>query len=516
MAELTGSAADARPFPPGDYPVVVIGSGPGGLQAAYSLARLGIRYAAISADPGPGGMFRRWPFFQRLLSWTKPHAPAPRGSRAYERYDWNSLLGEEPTTRALQPEFMDGSSYFPSRPEMEANLTAFAERAGVGARYDCRWTSTSLEDGPDGRRFVVETSDGMYRAEALIVAVGVAEPYTPPGPGMEHARHYADVRPPESYAGKRVFIVGKQNSGFELANGLLPWARQLVLSSPSTARLSVDTRSLVGVRARYVQPYEDHVLGGGVAILDAAIERIEPISGGHGTLAVQLRRTDGGGDMVLEVDEVISATGFRCPIQDLPDLGVTTIGKSQLPAQTPWWESTTVPGLFFAGTIGQAAKGLQRHGQPSNSGAVHGARYNARLLVGRLASTCFGVVPARPAVDATGLVDLVTSELAEAPELWHQRGYLARVITADPDAGLVDDGVQPLSHVLDEGGPDALALTLEADGTGAIYPVLYTRVRGTVSERMLDPDPLLRYDGPDARRVVEEVVRTVVPDAIPS
>jgi hypothetical protein len=78
----------------------------------------------------------------------------------------------------------------------------------------------------------------------------------------------------------------------------------------------------------------------------------------------------------------------------------------------------------------------------------------------------------------------------------------------------VDDGVQPLSHVLDSGGPDALALTLEADGTGAIYPVLYTRIAGAIAERMLAPDPLLRYDGPDARRVIEEVVRTVVPEAV--
>ena len=386
MAELTGSAAADRPNPPGDYPVLVIGSGPGGLQAAYSLGRLGIRHAAISADPGPGGMFRRWPFFQRLLSWTKPHAPAPRGSRAYERYDWNSLLGDTEATRALQPEFMDGTSYFPSRPEMEANIAAFADRAGVVVRYGCRWTATRVDDdSPAGRRFVVETSDGTYRAEVLVVAVGVAQPQTPPGPGMEHTRHYADVRPAEEYAGKRVFIIGKQNSGFELANGLLPWARQLVLASPSTARLSVDTRSLVGVRARYVQPYEDNVLGGGVAILDAAIDRIEPVAGGDGALAVHLRRSDGAGELVIEADEVISATGFVCPLQDLPDLGVTTFGASRLPAQTPWWESATVPGIFFAGTI---------------------------------------------------------------------------------------------------------------------------------AERMLDPDPLLRYDGPEARQVIEEVVRTVVPDAV--
>ena len=189
MAELTGPAADDRPFPPGDYPVLVIGSGPGGLQAAYSLGRAGVGHAVISADPGPGGMFRRWPFFQRLLSWTKPHAPAPRGSRAYERYDWNSLLGEDAATRAIQPEFMDGTSYFPSRPEMEANLTAFAERAGMTVRYGCRWTATRLDEDAQGRRFVVATSDGEYRAQVLIVAVGVAEPNTPPGPGMELTRH---------------------------------------------------------------------------------------------------------------------------------------------------------------------------------------------------------------------------------------------------------------------------------------------------------------------------------------
>ena len=55
-------------------------------------------------------MFRRWPFFQRLLSWTKPYAPAERGTAAYERYDWNSLLADEPEHRAIMPELMDGSS----------------------------------------------------------------------------------------------------------------------------------------------------------------------------------------------------------------------------------------------------------------------------------------------------------------------------------------------------------------------------------------------------------------------
>jgi hypothetical protein len=341
----------------------------------------------------------------------------------------------------------------------------------------------------------------------LVVAVGVAEPYTPPGIGMEHTHHYADVRPVEAYADRRVLIIGKQNSGFELASGLLPWARQLVVVSPSKVRLSVDTKTLVGVRARYVQPYEDFVLGGGVSVLDAAIDRIERMP--DGPLTAYLRRTDGGADLTVEVDDVISATGFVTPLVDLPALGVTTFGASRLPVQTPWWESTGLPGIFFAGTIGQGSKGLQKHGVPSNSGAVHGARYNARVLAGHIARSAFGIEPERPHIAPDAVAAFVAAELAESPELFHQRGYLARVLTADPAGGVRDDGVQPLAHVLDAGGRDALAVTLEADGSGAIYPVLYTRIGGRIVEQAIEPDPLMRFDTADARRMIDDLARRI-------
>jgi len=499
MAELT------QPFPPGEYPVIIVGSGPGALQASYSLRRLRVAHAVLSVDPSPGGMFRRWPHFQRLLSWTKPHAPVPRTSRTYERYDWNSLLADEPEATALQPDLMDGTSYFPSRPEMEANLASFADRAGIQVRYGCTWTGTARDDDADttdGSRFTVETSDGAYRCRVLVVAVGVAEPFTPPGQGMEHTHHYAQVRSADTYAGRRVLILGKQNSGFELANGLLPWARQLVLMSPSHAKLSVDTRTLVGVRARYVQPFEDHVLGGGVVILDAAMDRIEPTDDG---LLARVKRTDGGGDLDLQVDDIISATGFVCPLVDLQALGVATFGASRLPVQTPWWEST-VPGIRFAGTIGQGSKGLQRHGVPANSGAVHGARYNARVLAAEIAAREFGITEERPRIAPDRMVDTILDDLTGSPDLFHQRGYLAHVIRTDPAGGFVDDGIQPLAHALDAGGADAVAVTLEADGSGAIYPVLYTRINGTATDHTLDPEPFLRYDTPDARRAVQDVV----------
>ena len=520
-AGAAAAAADERPFPPGEYPVVVVGSGPGAIQVAYSLGRSGVEHAVISADPAPGGMFRRWPFFQRLLSWTKPFAPVDRTSPAYERYDWNSLLADEPAHRAIMPDLMDGSSYFPSRPEMERNLATFVERTGTRIRHGCRWTATRREDGPDGGRFVLETSDGEYRAKALVFAVGVSEPYSPPTPGIELAAHYADTRPAETYAGRRVFIMGKQNSGFELATGLLPWARRIILCSPSPAKLSVNTRSLVGVRARYVQPFEDHVLGGGVTILDASVGGIaRGEEGSDAPFVVTLRPSDGGDDLVLDVDEVISATGFVTPLLDLPALGVTTFGQARLPAQTPYWESATVPGIFFAGTIGQGSAGLKKHGMPANSGAVHGARYNARVLAGHLARTLgSGAAPAGSSAAATGLlptgslVDVILSDLATAPELWHQRAYLAKVLSLDPAVGARTAGFVPLAAFVDgmgdDGDGDALAITLEADGSGAIYPVLYLRRAGKVDERPIEPDALLRFDTPATRARIAGILAEV-------
>ncbi|TMD79384.1 MAG: hypothetical protein E6I77_03765 [Chloroflexi bacterium] len=248
MAHLTD-----KPFPPGRYPLVVVGSGPGAMQLTYCLGRLGVDHAVISADDAPGGMFRRWPIFQRMLSWTKPFANHEKATRAYERFDWNSLLSDDERLRAIMPTVMDGTSYFPSRPEMEKGLATFAQRAGLRIRQSVRWESTRA----DGKDFVLTTSDGEYIAPAVVFAVGVAQPWRPNVLALEGVQQYGELRPAETYADRRIFIVGKQNSGFEIATGLLPWARQIVLASPSPTRLSVDTRSLVGVRARYVQPYED-------------------------------------------------------------------------------------------------------------------------------------------------------------------------------------------------------------------------------------------------------------------
>jgi thioredoxin reductase len=469
-----------KPYPPGDYQVVVVGTGPGGLQSAYELRRLGVKAAVISQDEGPGGMFRKWPRYHRLNTSSRPYAVVDRNSGGYYAFCWNSLVTDDPSHRTTVAEFMDGTHYFPHREEMYQALVTFAERSELEARYDCRWESTRQENG----RFVLGTTDGEYSCDAAIFATGMSYPWRPPIPGIEDVPHYADLddHPPESYKGKRVFVIGKRNSAFECADALLPWAAQLILGSPHHVRPSIVTGIATPPRARYLEVLEDHCFGGGSFVIDVAIERIERNGGGY---RVFTEGTTVPGPMVFDVDEVIATTGFETPLGDLRDIGVSTFYKDRLPTQTPFWESTTVPGIFFSGAATQGQVGIRKYGFPTASASIGGFRFNAQVQAVHIARK-FGIEPERPQVAEKDVVPYLLEQATFEGALWRQQVHLARVLEYGSD-GIRDEGILPLTPFVDSTGPDAVAITVETDPEDNLQPAVYVRLDNRVSEHVLSP-----------------------------
>ena len=151
-----------------------------------------------------------------------------------------------------------------------------------------------------------------------------------------------DALDPARYADRTVFIVGKRNSGFELAQGLLPWTRSIYLASPRP--IQTDALALSPLRVRYLHPYDEYARGGpGTYVLDVSIERIDRYDDGFRIVA---HGTTWDGRLVLDADDVIAATGFQTPLRDLPALGLVTVSDGRVPALTPFWESVSLSGVY--------------------------------------------------------------------------------------------------------------------------------------------------------------------------
>jgi hypothetical protein len=166
-----------------------------------------------------------------------------------------------------------------------------------------------------------------------------------------------------------------------------------------------------------------------------------------------------------------------------------------------------MPGIYFAGNVTQAAAGLRKHGVASASGTVSGFRYNARLLAEHIAEKHFGRRRTEPALPLEEVAPLLSEEVSRSPELWAQKGYLARVVRRGPDGGAIDEGFRPLAAFLDEGTEDAIAVTVEMNGAGEIYPAAYLRRNGEITEDTCPPHPLNAFDGPGYRRHLDSLVR---------
>ena len=358
-------------------------------------------------------------------------------AREYQRYDWNSLLADEPELR-VDPGRVHGRHVLlpvaardaaePARPSPSAPGSQI--RYGMPLGADPARGRPGRHRRSCSRRPTASTAAGTSSSRSASPSRG-----RPRRRASSSSRHYADTRDGRDL--RRQAAVHHRQAELRLRARVRPAAvgARSRVCSPSPAKTCRSRRNRwSGVRARYVQPFEDTRPG-----------RRGAHPGRRRSQALE-RAVDGGSGSTSAAPTTASRWASR-PTRSSPRPGSRArswtcrrsasrrSARAKLPALTPFWESATVPGIYFAGTIGQASPGLKKHGIPANSGAVHGRRYNARILARHIAETYFGIEVERPVIAPGDVVAVPPRARRRAPELWHQKAFLARVLTARPDGG---------------------------------------------------------------------------------
>ncbi len=137
----------------------------------------------------------------------------------------------------------------------------------------------------------------------------------------------------------------------------------------------------------------------------------------------------------------------------------------------------------------QGAAGLRKNGVGSASGTVSGFRYNARLLAQEIAKR-LGHKQEWHRLGPDDIVPFLLSELR-----WRARDLDAEGISRAGRLSGWQHGIVPLAHFLDHCEQGSVALTIEMNAEGEIYPVAYVRAGDEIDERALPPHALNDFGG---------------------
>lgn len=271
--------------------IAVIGAGPAGLATARWLRAKGLTPVVFEAGGDLGGQWN--PDAPHGATWPGMRTNTSRVMTAFSDLD--------------HPE---GTAVYPTREQMHAYLTAYAERFDLAdaIRFGCRIKRLAREEG--GWRLDWRTEQGgqTARFDHVIVATGrQIKPQVPAVPGLDGfsgrlgARHASAYRGPADWQGASVLVAGCSISALEIAAELAHHA---------------DSITVAYRRQRYVLPKQivgvptDHVMFTRAAALMA--ERFPPEAVAEGLKA-----------QVLKVAGNPADWGAQVPHEDVFAAGIT-------------------------------------------------------------------------------------------------------------------------------------------------------------------------------------------------
>ena len=312
-----------------ELPVAIIGAGPVGLAAAANLALRGERFVVLERGPEVGHAIRKWGHVRLFSPWR--YCIDARARKLLESTGWVAPDEEAlPTGGELVDQYL---APLASHPAIAPHLRMNARVTAIGRQGIDKVRTPGREDVP----FEIRFEDGeALLARAVIDSSGTWFQPNPMGAGGQPTRGEGATRgiaygipdvnglDRETYAGKRVLVVGSGHSAINSVLALL----QLQESAPGT-RVAWAVRreqlsSLFGGEAADALPARGALgTAARAAVESGKLEVLAPYAISAVTSAGDSIRVDGmlaGESYPVDVDRVIVATGFRPDLEMLREL----------------------------------------------------------------------------------------------------------------------------------------------------------------------------------------------------
>lgn len=401
-----------------DY--LVVGAGPAGLQVGYYLEKSNRSYSILEKSEKAGSFFAKYPRHRRLISINKLYT-GHDDPEINLRWDWNSLLCDDPEFRMTKY----SEDYLPNADRLVEYLIDYANKYELKINYN---TEVKHIEKIDDIFHITSNTGEKYMAKCVIIAAGMTKTFLPEIEGIELTDNYKDCSVDlKEYRNKRVLIIGKGNSGFEIADPLIAVTSLLHVVSPSPIRMAWDTHFVGHLRAVNNNLLDTYQLKSQNAVIDAQISKI--VKNGD-KLDVEFYYSHADGEVeTRSYDKIILAAGFQFDTSIFAeDIKPEMALNDRFPKQTAAWQSINVSDLYFAGTLTQ-----ERDYKKTTSAFIHGFRYNVECLHKILEQKYFG--NKIPNVVLENTTEAFTKALLHriniSSSLWQQFGFLCDVIEID-------------------------------------------------------------------------------------